>query len=45
MIADATLPGQRRAQVPRAQLTLPVTQEGLRDVAAPGVLLGAAVCR
>ncbi|HEY6617845.1 MAG TPA: SpoIVB peptidase S55 domain-containing protein [Vicinamibacterales bacterium] len=32
MIADATLPdGQRRAQVPRAQLTLPVTQEGLRD--------------
>jgi hypothetical protein len=31
MIADATLPGQRRAQVPRAQLTLPVTQEGLRE--------------
>jgi len=32
MIADATLPdSQRRAQVPRAQLTLPVTQEGLRD--------------
>jgi SpoIVB peptidase S55 len=31
MIADATLPGQRRAQVPRAQLTLPVTPEGLRD--------------
>jgi hypothetical protein len=31
MIADATLPGQRRAQVPRAQLTIPVTQEGLRD--------------
>jgi hypothetical protein len=32
MIADATLPdGQRRAQVARAQLTLPVTQEGLRD--------------
>ena len=32
MISDATLPdGQRRVQVPRAQLTLPVTQEGLRD--------------
>ena len=31
MVADATLPGQRRAQVPRAQLTLPVTQEGLRE--------------
>ena len=31
MIADATLPGQRRAQVARAQLTLPVTQEGLRE--------------
>jgi len=33
MLADATLPGggQRRAQVPRAELTLPVTQEGLRD--------------
>jgi len=31
MVADATLPGQRRAQVERAQLTLPVTQEGLRD--------------
>jgi len=31
MIADATLPGQRRAQAPRAQLTLPVTQEGLRE--------------
>ena len=32
MIADATLPdGQRRAQVAPALLTLPVTQEGLRD--------------
>jgi hypothetical protein len=31
MIADATLPGQRRAQVPRAELTLPVTQDGLRE--------------
>ncbi len=31
MIADATLPGQRRAQVARAELTLPVTQEGLRE--------------
>ena len=34
MIADATLPGgaaQRRAQAPRAELTIPVTQEGLRD--------------
>ena len=32
MIADATLPdSQRRAQVAPAQLTLPVTQEGLRD--------------
>ena len=30
MIADATLPGQR-AQVARAELTLPVTQEGLRE--------------
>jgi hypothetical protein len=31
MIADATLPGPRRAQVPRAELAIPVTQEGLRD--------------
>ena len=32
MIADATLPeSQRRAQVAPALLTLPVTQEGLRD--------------
>jgi hypothetical protein len=31
MIADATLPGQRRAQVARAELTLPLTQEGLRE--------------
>jgi hypothetical protein len=31
MIADATLPGQRRAQVARAELTLPITQEGLRE--------------
>jgi hypothetical protein len=32
MIADATLPGgQRRAQVARAELALPVTQEGLRE--------------
>jgi hypothetical protein len=31
MIADATLPGQRRAQVARAQLTLPLTQDGLRE--------------
>jgi hypothetical protein len=31
MIADATLPGSRRAQVARAELTLPVTQEGLRE--------------
>jgi len=30
MLQDATLPGQRR-QVARAQLTLPVTQEGLRE--------------
>jgi hypothetical protein len=30
MISDATLPGQR-AQVARAELTLPVTQEGLRE--------------
>ena len=31
MISDATLPGQRRAQIARAELTLPVTQEGLRE--------------
>jgi hypothetical protein len=31
MISDATLPGARRAQVARAELTLPVTQEGLRE--------------
>jgi hypothetical protein len=31
MLADATLPGQRRAQVARAELTLPLTQEGLRE--------------
>jgi SpoIVB peptidase S55 len=31
MIADATLPGQRRPQVARAELTLPLTQEGLRE--------------
>jgi hypothetical protein len=31
MVADATLPGQRRAQVARAELTLPLTQEGLRE--------------
>ena len=31
MISDATLPGQRRAQVAPAQLALPVTQEGLRE--------------
>jgi len=30
MLADATLPG-RRAQVARAELTLPLTQDGLRD--------------
>ncbi len=30
MISDATLPA-RRAQVARAELTLPITQEGLRD--------------
>ena len=31
MISDATLPGAPRAQVARAELTLPVTQEGLRE--------------
>src|SRR5262245_48646980 len=31
MRSDATLPGQRRAQVAPAQLALPVTQEGLRE--------------
>jgi SpoIVB peptidase S55 len=31
MIADATLPVQRRAQLARAELTLPLTQEGLRE--------------
>ncbi len=41
MIADATLPRSApRAGRARAQLTLPVTQEGLRDVAASGVLRG-----
>src|SRR5262245_3164913 len=30
MLADATLPGQRRAQA-RAELTLPLTQDGLRE--------------
>jgi len=31
MVADATLPGQRRPQVARAELTLPLTQQALRD--------------